>query len=131
VQRESIDALNTRAGLILGLSALILTSFMSSWQFDIQCVWFGYLLLISTFGTALFSLFGYMVKSYRVDPEPRPLVKDYLEKPESLTKKQILDNWIESYEKNRHTIGEKAFLVKAAIWSLMAFIVLATIYVLI
>lgn len=129
-QRESTDSLNTRAGLILGLSALILTSSMSFGELGSQSVWLKVLLLIFTFGAAGFSLLGYMIAKYRVDPEPRPLVENYLKDHEFSTKKQILDNWVDSYEENRRKILRKAKYVIVSLASLMmAFVVLAVIYV--
>lgn len=129
-QHHSIESLNTRAGIILGLCGLILTSSIWSWQSSTPYIWLKIILLILILVASGSSLLGYMIKSYRMDPEPGRLVKEYLEKEATITKRQILANWVDSYSENTHKIAEKVKLIKASLWFLMlAIIVMAVIYV--
>jgi len=61
------------------------------------------LFLISIF----FSFSAYKVESYRRDPEPRALTEKYLRADDKTVKKQLIDNFIESFEENKTNIEEK------------------------
>ena len=61
------------------------------------------LFLISIF----FSFSAYKVKSYRRDPEPSALTEKYLREDDKEVKKQLIDNFIESFEENNTKIEEK------------------------
>lgn len=122
-QHHSIESLNTRAGILLGLCALILTSSIWSWQSLLPAIWLKIILLVLILVSASCSLLGYMVKSYRMDPAPGPLVDEYLEKEINTTKRQILVNWVESYSENERKIDDKVRLIMASLWSLVSAII--------
>ncbi|NAS89829.1 hypothetical protein C4E24_08900, partial [ANME-1 cluster archaeon AG-394-G21] len=54
-----------------------------------------------------FSFSARKSKSYRRDPEPRALTEKYLRGDSKTVKKQLNDNFIESFEENKTKIEEK------------------------
>jgi hypothetical protein len=55
----------------------------------------------------VFSFSAYKIKSYRRDPEPRDLTEKYLRADDKTVKKQLIDNFIASFEENKTNIEEK------------------------
>ena len=104
-QFQSLDGLNTKASVIIGFVGVIigislqLYSQSNSYLFG-SCMT---LFLISIF----FSFSAYKIKSYRRDPEPRDLTEKYLREDDKEVKKQLIDNFIESFEENKNKIEEK------------------------
>ena len=104
-QFQSLDGLNTKASVIIGFVGVIigislqLYSQSNSYLFG-SCMT---LFMISIF----FSFSAYKIKSYRRDPEPRDLTEKYLREDDKEVKKQLIDNFIESFEENKNKIEEK------------------------
>ena len=104
-QFQSLDGLNTKASVIIGFVGVIigislqLYSQSNSYLFG-SCMT---LFLISI----VFSFSAYKIKSYRRDPEPRDLTEKYLREDDKEVKKQLIDNFIESFEENNTKIEEK------------------------
>ena len=114
MQFAAIGALDTKASIILGIGGLILVSSLSS-SHGIGhgvCAWLKTGSQVLICAAAILSLSAYWVVTYRRDPEPRPLAQNYLMKASSQTKKQILDNWIESFEENQGKINTKVKFLK-------------------
>jgi hypothetical protein len=86
-QFQSLDGLNTKASVIIGFVGVII----------------GISLQLSIF----FSFSAYKIKSYRRDPEPRALTEKYLMEDDKTVKKQLIDNFIASFEENKTNIEEK------------------------
>ena len=61
------------------------------------------LFLISIF----FALYAHKVENYWRDPEPRKLTENYLRKDDARVKKQLIDNFIQSFEDNKIKIEKK------------------------
>ena len=105
MQFQSMDGLNTKASVIIGFVGVIigislqLYSQSNSYLFG-SCMT---LFLISIF----FSFSAYKIKSYRRDPEPRELTEKYLREDDKEVKKQLIDNFIASFEENKNKIEEK------------------------
>jgi hypothetical protein len=104
-QFQSLDGLNTKASVIIGFVGVIigislqLYSQSNSYLFG-SCM---ALFMISIF----FSLSAYKIKSYRRDPEPRPLRDKYLTTNDKKVKEQLIANFIESFEGSKAKIEEK------------------------
>ena len=104
-QFQSLDGLNTKASVIIGFVGVIigislqLYSQSNSYLFG-SCMT---LFMISIF----FSFSAYKIKSYRRDPEPRALTVEYLMEDDKTVKKQLIDNFIASFEENKNKIEEK------------------------
>jgi hypothetical protein len=105
MQFHSMDGLNTKASVIIGFVGVIvgislqLYSQSNSYLFG-SCMT---LFMISIF----FSFSAYKGKRYRKDPEPRALTVKYLMEEDKTVKKQLIDNFIQSYEDNKAKIEEK------------------------
>ncbi len=104
-QFQSLDGLNTKASVIIGFVGVIigislqLYSQSNSYLFG-SCMT---LFMISIF----FSFSAYKIKSYRRDPEPRALTGKYLSDDSKKVKRQLIDNFIKSFEDNKTHIEEK------------------------
>ena len=105
MQFQSIEGLNTKASVIIGFVGVIigislqLYSQSNSYLFG-SCMT---LFMISIF----FSFSAYKGKRYRKDPEPRALTVKYLMEDDKTVKKQLIDNFIVSFEANKTKIEEK------------------------
>ena len=104
-QFQSSDGLSTKASVIIGFVGVMigislqLYSQSNSYLFGSSMT----LLMISIF----LSFSAYKVKSYRRDPEPRALTVGYLMEDGKTVKKQLIDNFIVSYEDNKTKIEGK------------------------
>jgi|LGVE01.1.fsa_nt_gb hypothetical protein len=105
-QFQSMEGHNTKASVIIGFVGVIigislqLYSQSNSYLFG-SCMT---LFMISIF----FSFSAYKGKRYRKDPEPRALTENYLREDDKTVKKQLIDNFIVSFEDNKTKIEEKA-----------------------
>jgi len=104
-QFQSVEGLNTKASVIIGFVGVIigislqLYSQSNSYLFG-SCMT---LFMISIF----LSFSAYKVEGYRRDPEPRKLTEKYLREDDKKVKKQLIDNFIVSFEDNKNKIEEK------------------------
>ncbi len=127
IQFQAIDSLDSKAGLILTAGSLVISIAAGLQVSSAETIDTGPLLLLIT-GAVLyalsmgFSLKGFRVRDYRRDPEPGPLVKNYLNAEAELTKGQIVANLVESFEENAGTLKSKATDVQRA----MSFLALET-----
>jgi len=106
-QLQSIDSLDTKAGITLGFIGVILAGLVNSaWFLDLP---YYYLLIILTliFLTTFFILRAYLVKSYRKDPDPKALVDKYENENEDKIKKQLIRNFEECFNKNKKSLEDK------------------------
>ncbi|KAF5432677.1 hypothetical protein C5S39_03090 [Candidatus Methanophagaceae archaeon] len=113
MQFQSIEGLNTKASIIIGFVGVIigislqLYSQSNSYLFGSGMTLF----MISIF----FSFSAYKGKRYRKDPEPRALTVKYLMEDDKTVKKQLIDNFIVSFEDNKTKIEEKVKYINYSI----------------
>jgi hypothetical protein len=124
-QFQSLDGLNTKASVIIGFVGVItgislqLYSQSNSYLFGLCMTLF----MISFF----FSFSAYKGRSYRRDPEPGPLRDKYLTTDDKTVKKQLIANFIESFEENKTKIEKKVKYINYSLISLfVGLIVLIT-----
>ena len=119
-QFQSSDGINTKASVIIGFVGVMigislqLYSQSNSYLFGSSMT----LLMISIF----LSFSAYKSKSYRRDPEPRDLTEKYLREDDKEVKKQLIDNFIVSFEDNKTKIEEKVKYINYSL--ILLFIVL-------
>ncbi len=104
-QFQSLDGLNTKASVIIGFVGVIIGISLHLYS-QSNLYLFGScmtLFMISIF----FSFSAYKSKRYRKDPEPRALTVKYLMEDDKTVKKQLIDNFIVSFEDNKTKIEEK------------------------
>ena len=121
---ESAKNIDTKGVLTLSFIGAIIAGLVnSSWFLDLN---FKYhlLILFSLTSTALLAFGAIIVRQYRRDPDPTNLIKNYSNKPEIITKNQLISNFEQSYTNNEQVIKDKAKFLKAAFISLSITIVI-------
>jgi len=128
-QLQSLDGLNTKASVIIGFVGVIigislnLYSHSNSYLFGSSMTLF----LASIF----FTLFAYRVKSYRRDPEPETLTIKYLRDDCKTVKKQLIDNFIQSFEENKIKIGDKVKYINYSLILLFLGLIILTLSIIV
>ena len=123
-QLQSLDGLNTKASVIIGFVGVIigislnLYSYSNSYLFGLSMTLF----LISIF----FTLYAYKVESWRSDPEPRSLTKKYVKMCDKTVKKQLIDNFILSFEDNKIKIEKKVSYINYSLILLFIGLIILT-----
>jgi len=115
LQIDLISRLDTKAGTTIGFLGIII-GIVTSLRWEL-------LLNEALTLTGLFVLFlavslaflSFRSRAYRRDPEPRPLVENYLMADPEVVRKQLIDNYVDSFEHNQRLIARKARYVN---WSL-------------
>jgi hypothetical protein len=105
-QFQSMEGLNTKASVLIGFVGVIIGISLQLYP-QSNSYLFGScmtLFMISIF----FSFSAYKGKRYRKDPAPRALTEKYLREDSKKVKRQLIDNFIQSYEDNKAKIEEKA-----------------------
>lgn len=116
-QVHTIEALDTKAGVVLGFSGTILAVFAAiqgSEQTTFSLI--GFILLCAA---VIMGVVAMLPRSYRFDPKPSVLLNDYmLRPPNTLTtgaREQILADKVEAYSNNETRLNMKAGFVNAAV----------------
>lgn len=126
-QFKQIETITTRAGFITGFASLVLATLITIRK-NMGELCNAEIILLGVAGVLyglvlFFSYRAYGLKTYTRDPEPRPLRDGYLQKPEYETKRQILTQFIESFDHNTKIINERVKNLKRAIFSLFGLII--------
>ena len=104
-QIQSLDGLNTKASVIVGFVGVIIGIALNLYSYSNSYLFGSCMALFLT--SIFFTLCAYKVESYRRDPEPRTLTEKYLRECNKKVKKQLIDNFIQSFEYNKINIGKK------------------------
>jgi hypothetical protein len=105
IQFQSLDGLNTKASVIVGFVGVIIGISLNLYSDENLHLFIGSMLLF--LGSAFLSFSAYKIGGYRRDPEPRKLTEKYLREDDKKVKKQLIDNFIQSYEDNKNRIEKK------------------------
>ena len=105
IQFQSLDGLNTKASIIIGFVGVIIGISLNLYSDENLHLFIGSMLLF--LGAAFLSFSAYKVEGYRRDPEPRKLTEKYLREDDKKVKKQLIDNFIQSFEDNKSRIEKK------------------------
>ena len=104
-QIRSLDGLNTKASVIVGFIGVIIGISLNLYQYSNSYL---FVLCMTLFLSSIFlTLSAYKVKSYRRDPEPETLTIKYLRDDYKTVKKQLIDNFIQSFKENEIKIEVK------------------------
>ncbi len=120
IQFEAIDSLDSKVGTVLSTASVVM-SIGAGLQLSFpNAIEVGPLIVLIAGAIAYcacmaYSVQAFQVRDYRRDPEPRPLMDNYLDEDEALTKRQLIANLVESFESNVAAIDRKASCVDAAI----------------
>ena len=127
-QFQSLDGLDTKASVIIGFVGVTLGISLNLYPHS-NAYLFGScmtLFLVSIF----FAISAYKVERYRRDPEPRKLTGKCLREDNEKVKKQLIDNFIQSYEDNKIKMGKKVKYINYALILLFIGLIVLTISVL-
>lgn len=112
-QIQSLDGLNTKASVIVGFVGVIIGISLNLYSYSNSYLFGSCMTLFLT--SIFFTLRAYRVKSYRRDPEPRTLTEKYLRGGDKKVKKQLIDNFIQSFEDNKTKIEKKVKYINYSI----------------
>ena len=128
-QFQSLDGLNTKASVIIGFVGVIIGI---SLQLYSQSNSYLFGLCMSLFMISIFFSFSaYKGKRYRKDPEPRALTVEYLMEDDKTVKKQLIDNFIASFEENKNNIEEKVKYINYSLILLFVGLIVLTLSVIV
>lgn len=132
-QLDRIEALDTKAGLLLGFDALVITSVVgllselsgassARWPpcglLIVVCV--VLLGLIAVVASFVFAVKGFGVQDYNDVVNPRTSFDKWKDWTQRQTKMQLRANLEESYELNEQRLKKKANAIQVALWLLLA-----------
>ncbi|MCD4842928.1 MAG: hypothetical protein K8R25_00375 [Methanosarcinales archaeon] len=104
-QFQSLDGLNTKASVIVGFVGVIIGISLNLYSHSNSYLFGSCMTLFLT--SIFFTLSSYKVESYWRDPDPRKLTENYLMENDKKVKKQLIDNFIQSFEDNKTKIDKK------------------------
>jgi len=128
-QFQSVEGLNTKASIIIGFVGVIIGISLNLYSDENSHLFIESMLLF--LGAAFLSFFAYKVEGYRRDPEPRALTVNYLREDDKKLKKQLIDNFILSYEDNKKRIEKKVKYINYSIMLLFIGLILLTLSVIV
>ncbi len=111
-QFHTLTSLDTKSNITAGVTGIILGIVVSRTPPNfISWVWVFAMILL--FSSLFCALSGLWIVGWRSDPAPLGM-KFYLTEEEITTKRQFLENMIQSYEENRHRINRKVWRIRFA-----------------
>jgi hypothetical protein len=110
-QNARISSLDTRLGLLLSLSGVIIAALLGfphnlGNYYDIVTKWLLAVVVIILFGAIFFATWGYWIRKYKTTPNPAALRK-YLVEEQEKTQLAIIDYLESAYEWNQKRIVSK------------------------
>ncbi len=110
---QSIDGLNTKTSILIGFIGVILSTILG-FSYSNYCLFVDGLVLL--FVALFLCVYSFRVENYRKDPNLKALWDNYSEKDSKTIKKQLIANFIESYDETEAKINKK---VKYINWSII------------
>jgi len=117
-QFDTLTALDTKANITIALAGVLLGIVATRTQ-SYYISWTWILPVIFLLGSLFCSIWGLWIIGWRSDPSPHGM-KSYLTKEEATSKRQFLENLVESYEENRNRINRKVYCFRAATLCIVA-----------
>ena len=112
-QFQSLDGLNTKASVVIGFVGVIIGISLQLYSQSNTYLFCSCMILFMI--SIFFSFSAYKIKSYRIDPKPRALTEKYLMEDDKKVKKQLIDNFIESFEDNKNKIEKKGKYINCSL----------------
>jgi hypothetical protein len=122
-QSARISSLDTRLGVLLGLSGVILAallSFPSIRSGDIATKWLLIAAVILILVSLLSATWGYWIRKYKAPPDPVALRTFYLTEEQEKTKLAIIDYLSSVYEWNQPLIEDKVKYTRISFASVLS-----------
>lgn len=115
-QSESIHALDTKAGMVLGVVATILAVLAAFQKSDMT--WMATLAIMFFAGAGGLSVWALLPRDFHYSPKPSVLLNEYMlrepDTPTTGSREQILADKVNAYEQNEKVLAGKSDLVKWA-----------------
>lgn len=128
-QLQSLDGLNTKASVIIGFVGVIIGISLNLYSYSNSYLFGSSMTLFLT--SIFFTLFAYRVKSYRRDPEPETLTIKYLRDDCKTVKKQLIDNFIQSFKENKIKIDDKVKYINYSLILLFLGLIILTLSIIV
>ena len=112
-QFQLLEGLNTKASVIIGFVGVIIGISLQLYSQSNTYLFCSCMILFMM--SIFFSFSAYKIKSYRIDPAPRALTEKYLSEDSKKVKKQLIDNFIESFEDNKNKIEKKGTYIHCSL----------------
>lgn len=134
-QFDSVDSMDTKAGIALGFNGAILAALLNSDWFRMLPIYFSaFILLVICVATGV-ALKAFLVRAYKKDPDPSKLIEGYQAKTEKETRGQLIRNFEKCFNENQKMIEDKkkylnwSFKLLASIVGIIAFIAFVSTFV--
>lgn len=106
-QFDSVDSMDTKAGIALGFDGAILAALLNSDWFRTLPTYFSIVILLSICSVTAVALKAFIVKAYKKDPDPSKLIEGYQGKTEKETRGQLIKNFEKCFNDNQKIIEDK------------------------
>ncbi len=134
-QLDSVDSMDTKAGIVLGFNGAILAALLNSdWFRTLPIYFLGFILLAICVTTGV-ALKAFLVRAYKKDPDPSKLIEGYQGKKENETRGQLIRNFEKCFNNNKEMIENKkkyinwSFKLLALTVGIVAFVALITTFI--
>ncbi len=102
----AIERIETKASIIIGFLGIFLGYILVSTD---KKNLFGIIALSISF---LFAILTIFTAEYRDDPDPKKILRWYINKNHKDVKRELFENLVKSYERNKSQLSEKVSLLK-------------------
>lgn len=129
-QFESVDSMDTKAGIALGFDGALLAALLNSDWFRALPTYFLVPILLLVCLVTASALKAFLIKAYCKDPDPSKLIEGYQSKSEEETLGQLIRNFEKCFNNNTKSIEDKkkylnwSFQLLAVLVGVIAFTVL-------
>ena len=128
-QLQSLDGLNTKASVIIGFVGVIIGISLNLYSYSNSYLFGSSMTLFLT--SIFFTLYAYKVESWRSDPGPRTLTEKYMREGDKKVKKQLIDNFIQSFEDNKIKIEKKVSYINYSLIILFIGLIVLTLSIIV
>jgi hypothetical protein len=128
-QQEQKSALETKASMLLLFAGGIFALLMNSWNTLIKFPAIGQIVLLGSVSlfaaSVILAIFVIWVRKFRIDPEPRELARNFLNRPTHETKLQLISNWGETWKYNLDILEQSSIYLRLSFMAqALAFVLL-------
>ena len=127
-QLSSIDQISNKFNFTIAFDGLVIAGIIQGFAGKSDVSWLIRGSVVALLSSALFSGLGLLLRKYRRDPDPVKLTEKYLDKDAEETKKALIGNYTESYNKNTTNIKWLGFFYILSAIALFAGIIFAASY---
>lgn len=134
-QFDSVDSMDTKAGIALGFNGAILAALLNSDWFRTLPIYFSGFILLTICAATGIALKAFLVRAYKKDPDPSKLIEGYQGKTETETRGQLIRNFEKCFKDNQGMIDDKkkylnwSFKLLTLIVGIIALVALISTYI--